>query len=368
MRTAARREGPPGRAGEGQARQHLQGGLLGAPPRTPQKGIGRMLCPVLGPSLQERHGGPGVCSEKGSQAVRGLEHRCYGDWLREMGLFKSGKEKSQGRPHHSLQLPEGRICVCVLGGEVGLCSCITSDSTGGNGLKLRLGGGRCVQDVCQEKFLLQEWSGSGVTVPGGVKKHSDVVPRDVGQREILVAGGYPTQAASPPCAQRGAPVLQAVLRGLCKDPAVLLFPSVSFLEELCTAGPSIPLLTKEVKREPCPSGVLPAGVSAEAERLHYPPAALPARSSRCCTSEAARGSAPGSRAVFSSRPITVPPLGQLRAASCQRPPRSAPRTRRSRSRERGAALLLAARRLCHGRGTAGAALLNGEAQLRIRLH
>jgi len=31
----------------------------------------RVLCSVLGPSLQERHGGPGVCPEKGNKAGEG---------------------------------------------------------------------------------------------------------------------------------------------------------------------------------------------------------------------------------------------------------------------------------------------------------
>ena len=38
----------------------------------------RVLCLVLGPSLQERYGGPGACSEKGNRAVGGLEHKPYG--------------------------------------------------------------------------------------------------------------------------------------------------------------------------------------------------------------------------------------------------------------------------------------------------
>jgi len=40
----------------------------------------------LDPSLQEKHRSPGVCSEKGNEAVRDLEHRSYGEQLRELGL------------------------------------------------------------------------------------------------------------------------------------------------------------------------------------------------------------------------------------------------------------------------------------------
>ena len=46
-----------------------------------------VLCSVWGPSPQERHRGPGVCPEKGNEAVRGLEHKAYGEQLRELGLF-----------------------------------------------------------------------------------------------------------------------------------------------------------------------------------------------------------------------------------------------------------------------------------------
>ena len=31
----------------------------------------RVLCPVLGPSLQERHRGPGACPEEGNKAGEG---------------------------------------------------------------------------------------------------------------------------------------------------------------------------------------------------------------------------------------------------------------------------------------------------------
>lgn len=48
------------------------------------------------PHYKKRHEGPGVCPEKGSEAVRDLEHKSYGDWLRELGLFNLEKRRLRG--------------------------------------------------------------------------------------------------------------------------------------------------------------------------------------------------------------------------------------------------------------------------------
>ena len=42
--------------------------------------------------------------------VRDLEHnKTYEKWLRELELFSLEEEETQGRPHCTLQLPEGRL-------------------------------------------------------------------------------------------------------------------------------------------------------------------------------------------------------------------------------------------------------------------
>ena len=57
---------------------------------------------VLGPSLQERHQGPGVCSEKGNKA--GVESRQQVLWgaAEGTGIIQPREKETQGRPYHPL--------------------------------------------------------------------------------------------------------------------------------------------------------------------------------------------------------------------------------------------------------------------------
>ena len=62
----------------------------------------RVLCPVWGPLLQEKHQGPGPCPEKGNKAGEGSGAQALGGMAEGAGIVQSGEEEAQGRPYCSL--------------------------------------------------------------------------------------------------------------------------------------------------------------------------------------------------------------------------------------------------------------------------
>jgi len=59
-------------------------------------------CLVLGPSLEERHGGPGTCPEKGNKTGEGSGAQALRGAAEGAGIDQSREEEAQGRPYCSL--------------------------------------------------------------------------------------------------------------------------------------------------------------------------------------------------------------------------------------------------------------------------
>ena len=69
------------------------------------------MCLVLGPSLQGGPCNPAVCPEKRNEAVRGVEHKCDGERLGEVGFLSV--EKRRLREDHlplSNYVTDERLC------------------------------------------------------------------------------------------------------------------------------------------------------------------------------------------------------------------------------------------------------------------
>jgi len=71
--------------------------------------VKRVQCSVLGPSVQERHWGAGVCPGEGNEAGEGSREQISCGVAEGAGAVQSGEEEAEGGRHCSLQLPERRL-------------------------------------------------------------------------------------------------------------------------------------------------------------------------------------------------------------------------------------------------------------------
>ncbi|GAB0180856.1 hypothetical protein GRJ2_000550900 [Grus japonensis] len=120
-----------------------------------------VLCPALGSPAQEGHGAVGASPEEATKMIRGMEHLCYEDRLRELGLFSLEKRRLWGdliAVYQYLKGPTGNLVRdCLSGGVV----------TGQGVMSLKLKEGRFRLHIRKKFFTVR------------VVRHWNRLPREV---------------------------------------------------------------------------------------------------------------------------------------------------------------------------------------------
>ncbi|KAK4831333.1 hypothetical protein QYF61_016822 [Mycteria americana] len=103
--------------------------------------LSRLRESTVGFPAQERHGPVRAGPEEAMKMVRGLEHLCCGERLRELGLFSLEKRRLQGDLLVAFQYIDG---ACKNDGET-VFTKVCSDRTRGNGCQLKEEGSDAIQ-------------------------------------------------------------------------------------------------------------------------------------------------------------------------------------------------------------------------------